>query len=86
MGGGALGTAEDPKTTAYVQIVDWNGNSIPGLRATGSAMAAMLGDVYGGAGGAGLGHNLRIHRQTPPRQPYLQPLNDRPWVPGCAPS
>ncbi len=51
MEAGALGTAGGPKTNADGQVVDWQGNAIPGLYAAGNAMAAVLGDVYGGAGG-----------------------------------
>lgn len=51
MEGGALGTAGGPKTNADAQVVDWQGNAIPGLYAAGNAMAAVPGDVYGGAGG-----------------------------------
>lgn len=51
MEAGALGTAGGPKTNADAQVVDWSGNPIPGLYAAGNAMAAVLGDVYGGAGG-----------------------------------
>lgn len=51
MEAGALGTAGGPKTNADGQVVDWNGNAIPGLYAAGNAMAAVLGEIYGGAGG-----------------------------------
>lgn len=51
MESGALGTAGGPKTNADGQVVDWSGNAIPGLYAAGNAMAAVLGEVYGGAGG-----------------------------------
>ena len=51
MESGALGTAGGPKTNADAQVVDWDGNPIPGLYAAGNAMAAVLGEVYGGAGG-----------------------------------
>lgn len=51
MEAGALGTAGGPKTNADGQVVDWSGNAIPGLYAAGNAMAAVLGEVYGGAGG-----------------------------------
>lgn len=51
MEAGALGTAGGPKTNADAQVVDWNGNPIPGLYAAGNAMASVLGEVYGGAGG-----------------------------------
>ncbi|MFA7585520.1 MAG: FAD-binding protein, partial [Novosphingobium sp.] len=51
MEAGALGTAGGPKTNADGQVVDWSGNPIPGLYAAGNAMAAVLGEAYGGAGG-----------------------------------
>ncbi|MFM6830258.1 MAG: FAD-binding protein [Novosphingobium sp.] len=51
MESGALGTAGGPKTNADGQVVNWNGEAIPGLYAAGNAMAAVLGDIYGGAGG-----------------------------------
>lgn len=51
MEAGALGTAGGPKTNADAQVVDWQGNPIPGLYAAGNAMASVLGDIYGGAGG-----------------------------------
>ncbi|WP_062347460.1 FAD-dependent oxidoreductase [Novosphingobium sp. CCH12-A3] len=51
MEAGALGTAGGPKTNADAQVLDWSGNPIPGLYAAGNAMAAVLGEVYGGAGG-----------------------------------
>ena len=51
MEAGALGTAGGPKTNADAQVVDWDGNPIPGLYAAGNAMAAVLGEAYGGAGG-----------------------------------
>ena len=51
MEAGALGTAGGPKTNADAQVIDWAGNPIPGLYAAGNAMAGVLGDIYGGAGG-----------------------------------
>jgi 3-oxosteroid 1-dehydrogenase len=51
MEAGALGTAGGPKTNADAQVIDWSGNPIPGLYAAGNAMAAVLGEIYGGAGG-----------------------------------
>lgn len=51
MESGALGTAGGPKTNADAQVLDWRGNPIPGLYAAGNAMAAVLGESYGGAGG-----------------------------------
>lgn len=51
MESGALGTAGGPKTNADAQVLDWSGEPIPGLYAAGNAMAAVLGEAYGGAGG-----------------------------------
>ncbi|MEI6643539.1 MAG: FAD-dependent oxidoreductase [Novosphingobium sp.] len=51
MESGVLGTCGGPKTNADAQVVDWDGNPIPGLYAAGNAMAAVLGEAYGGAGG-----------------------------------
>jgi len=51
MEAGALGTSGGPKTNGDGQVVDWDGNPIPGLYAAGNAMAAVLGEIYGGAGG-----------------------------------
>lgn len=51
MEAGALGTAGGPKTNGDAQVLDWNGNPIPGLYAAGNAMAAVLGEAYAGAGG-----------------------------------
>ncbi|KHK91787.1 FAD-dependent oxidoreductase [Novosphingobium malaysiense] len=51
MESGALGTAGGPKTNADAQVLDWDDNPIPGLYAAGNAMAAVLGEGYGGAGG-----------------------------------
>lgn len=51
MEAGALGTAGGPRTNAEAQVLDWSGNPIPGLYAAGNAMAAVLGEAYGGAGG-----------------------------------
>jgi len=51
MEAGALGTAGGPKTSADAQVLDWHGEPILGLYAAGNAMAAVLADVYGGAGG-----------------------------------
>jgi len=51
MESGALGTAGGPKTNADAQVLDWNDEPIPGLYAAGNAMAAVLGEAYGGAGG-----------------------------------
>lgn len=51
MESGALGTAGGPKTNGDAQVLDWNDDPIPGLYAAGNAMAAVLGEGYGGAGG-----------------------------------
>lgn len=51
MESGALGTSGGPRTNADAQVLDWQGNAIPGLYAAGNVMAAVLGEVYGGAGG-----------------------------------
>lgn len=51
MESGALGTCGGPKTNGDAQVLDWSGNPIPGLYAAGNAMAAVLGEAYGGAGG-----------------------------------
>lgn len=51
MESGALGTSGGPKTNDNAQVVDWDGNPIAGLYAAGNAMSAVLGEVYGGAGG-----------------------------------
>jgi 3-oxosteroid 1-dehydrogenase len=51
MESGALGTAGGPKTNGHAQVLDWQGDPIPGLYAAGNAMAAVLGEGYGGAGG-----------------------------------
>jgi hypothetical protein len=51
MESGALGTCGGPRTNGDAQVLDWNDNPIPGLYAAGNAMAAVLGEAYGGAGG-----------------------------------
>ena len=51
MEAGALGTAGGPRTNAKAQVLDWDDNPILGLYAAGNAMAAVLGEAYGGAGG-----------------------------------
>lgn len=51
MESGALGTCGGPKTNGDAQVLDWQGNPIPGLYAAGNVMAAVLGEGYGGAGG-----------------------------------
>ncbi len=46
-----LGTKGGPRTTVAGQVVDVDGDPIPGLYAAGNAMAGPTGMVYGGAGG-----------------------------------
>ncbi len=48
---GTLGTNGGAKTNADGQVVNWQGNPIPGLYAAGNVMAAPLTKIYGGAGG-----------------------------------
>lgn len=48
---GALGTKGGPKTDANAQVLDVDGDPIPGLYAAGNAMASAFGMTYGGAGG-----------------------------------
>jgi len=48
---GTLGTKGGGKTDGDGQVLDHDGAPIPGLYATGNAMAAVTGMVYGGAGG-----------------------------------
>lgn len=48
---GALGTKGGPRTTTDGQVLDVDGQPIPGLYAAGNAMASVLGMTYGGAGG-----------------------------------
>jgi succinate dehydrogenase/fumarate reductase flavoprotein subunit len=51
MEAGALGTGGGPKTNGNAQVLDWDNKPIQGLYAAGNAMAAVLVNVYGGAGG-----------------------------------
>lgn len=51
MEAGALGTSGGPKTNGNAQVLDWNDEPIQGLYAAGNAMAAVLVNAYGGAGG-----------------------------------
>ena len=51
MEAGALGTSGGPKTNGNAQVLDWTNEPIPGLYAAGNAMAAVLVNAYGGAGG-----------------------------------
>lgn len=75
-----LGTKGGPRTTVDCEVLDVDGNVIPGLWAVGNAMAAPTGMVYGGAGGtlgpglvfgfrggrSAAGHPVR-HEETAPR-------------------
>lgn len=47
----ALGTKGGPLTTADAQVLDVDGDPIPGLYAAGNAAASVFGMTYGGAGG-----------------------------------
>ncbi|NPC96058.1 FAD-dependent oxidoreductase [Nocardioides sp. zg-DK7169] len=47
----SLGTKGGPLTTPDCEVLDVDGDPIPGLYAVGNAMAAPTGMVYGGAGG-----------------------------------
>lgn len=47
----SLGTKGGPQTTPDCEVLDVDGEVIPGLYAVGNAMAAPTGMVYGGAGG-----------------------------------
>lgn len=48
---GAMGTKGGPRINGHAQVLDINGNPIPGLYAAGNAMGAPYGKTYGGAGG-----------------------------------
>ncbi len=48
---GALGTKGGPRTNAEAQVLDLDGQPIPGLYAAGNVMASAMGMTYGGAGG-----------------------------------
>jgi succinate dehydrogenase/fumarate reductase flavoprotein subunit len=48
---GVLGTKGGPRTDGNGQVVDVDGQPIPGLYAAGNAMASVMGMTYGGAGG-----------------------------------
>ncbi len=48
---GALGTKGGPRTNAEAQVLDVDGEVIPGLYAAGNVMASAMGMTYGGAGG-----------------------------------
>ena len=47
-----LGTKGGPRTTVDCEVLEVDGDVIPGLWAVGNVMAAPTGMVYGGAGGA----------------------------------
>jgi predicted oxidoreductase len=48
---GVLGTKGGPRTDRNGQVLDVDGNLIPGLYAAGNTMASAMGMTYGGAGG-----------------------------------
>jgi len=48
---GVLGTKGGPRTDGNGQVLDVDGEPIPGLYAAGNAMASAMGMTYGGAGG-----------------------------------
>ncbi len=48
---GVLGTKGGPRTTVSGQVIDFDGDPIPGLYAAGNAMASAMGPTYGGGGG-----------------------------------
>ena len=48
---GVLGTKGGPRTDRNGQVLDVDGEPIPGLYAAGNAMASAMGMTYGGAGG-----------------------------------
>ena len=48
---GALGTKGGPRTDGNGQVVDLDGEAIPGLYAAGNVMSSVMGMTYGGAGG-----------------------------------
>ena len=48
---GVLGTKGGPRTDNNGQVLDVDGNLIPGLYAAGNTMASAMGMTYGGAGG-----------------------------------
>jgi succinate dehydrogenase/fumarate reductase flavoprotein subunit len=48
---GVLGTKGGPRTDTNGQVLDVDGNQIPGLYAAGNTMASAMGMTYGGAGG-----------------------------------
>jgi succinate dehydrogenase/fumarate reductase flavoprotein subunit len=48
---GALGTKGGPRTDENAQVLDLDGQPLPGLYAAGNVMASVMGMTYGGAGG-----------------------------------
>jgi succinate dehydrogenase/fumarate reductase flavoprotein subunit len=48
---GALGTKGGPRTNGHGEVLDLDGDVIPGLFAAGNVMASAMGMTYGGAGG-----------------------------------
>ena len=48
---GALGTKGGPRTDVNAQVLDVDGEPIPGLYAAGNVMASVMGMTYGGGGG-----------------------------------
>ena len=48
---GALGTNGGAQTNGKAEVLDVNGNVIPGLFAAGNVMAGSTGGIYAGAGG-----------------------------------
>ena len=48
---GTLGTKGGPRTDANAQVLDIDGEPIPGLYAAGNVMASVMGMTYGGGGG-----------------------------------
>ncbi len=47
----ALGTKGGPRTTGEAQVIDVDGDPIPGLYAAGNVMSSVMGMTYAGAGG-----------------------------------
>jgi len=48
---GTLGTKGGPRTDGNAQVLDVDGERLPGLYAAGNVMASVMGMTYGGAGG-----------------------------------
>ena len=51
MEAGVNGTCGGPRANQDAQVIDWNGDPIPGLYVCSNAMAGVTGGGYGGAGG-----------------------------------